>query len=425
LDQSASSRGVFLKRAAESVSGGCRLQQRVIGEIVTAVEDVCGGDAADVLRRDGLESLHLAVPVQSFGPIRDRVVERLRTDLLTMAATIGQSVMAWNEEFYIDDYLILRINFPYAFARKSDPSGENPGIGRVSPAVREIAAQRRVKDPTYDPKSYHQNYPPAAWAHGPHLDSWSGHSRDGLNIWWAICDVPPEAGMVLYPEMNGKPLPSDPKTLYLAKGYQLPKPTFIPLSAGEMLIFDPEILHGTHLNVTDRTRVAVSMRLNSAKPKFDPGCFYAREFWRRSTDVLAGNFESIVHLKREDNLGHALTENFRKPDRHNVMEFRSGQTTFVKNALFDRADRVVIEGKDAKILLVRHGGEIHAVEAQCPHYGVDLVDGGCDGTRIYCPACAVGFDLTTGASQCAELSLAVYDVRESGGDIVIGRLPKN
>jgi hypothetical protein len=103
--------------------------------------------------------------------------------------------------------LILRINFPYEVARKASAAAENPGIGRISVALRDVAKARRVTDPVYDPKGYHKGHPPAAWAHGPHIDSWAGHSKDGLNIWWAIGPVPAEAGMVLYPELAGKTLP--------------------------------------------------------------------------------------------------------------------------------------------------------------------------------------------------------------------------
>ena len=48
-------------------------------------------------------------------------------------------MLDWRDEFYVDDYLILRVNFPYDVARHADPAAENPGIGRVSPEMREVA----------------------------------------------------------------------------------------------------------------------------------------------------------------------------------------------------------------------------------------------------------------------------------------------
>ena len=51
--------------------------------------------------------------------------------------------------------------------------------------------------------------------------------------------------------------PQAHKETFIRAGYRLPKPTFTPLAAGEMLVFDPETLHGTHLNVTESTRVAL------------------------------------------------------------------------------------------------------------------------------------------------------------------------
>ena len=419
VTQSASVRGTYLKRPANSIKGLETLHHRVVSSIIEAAADLRAGNAADCLRTEGLEALHTVIGPNDIGALRDKVLEALRHDLLSMAVTVGQSVMQWPEEFFVDDYLILRINLPYSIAKKADPAAENPGIGRVSPQIRETAAQRRVKDPVYDPKAYHRNHPPAAWAHGPHVDSWSGHSRDGLNIWWAICDVPAEAGMVLYPEMADQSTACDPKTLYLASGHRLPAPTFVPLQAGEMLIFDPEILHGTHLNITDRTRVAISMRLNASKPTFDPGCFYAREFWRRSSDIDAGNFDRVMHFKREDNLGPpSLVPGAPRAIGEIAPSTDEGHAVFLSSMIQD-GDRLIANVAGQRILLARVNGTVHAVDAACPHYGLDLIDGGCAGNRIYCPGCAVGFNLESGRSGSDDLVLKTFPVQETNGTIVL------
>lgn len=422
-EQSLSSRGVWLKHPLGAQDGTKNLHARVIAEIIEAVEDLKGRAAAEKLRTAGLEVLHEVVDSIDVGAIRDRVLERLRNDLLAMAVRIGRDTMGWRDEFYVDDYLILRVNLPYDVARKADASAENPGIGRISPWMRETASARRVKDPVYDPKSYHRGHPPAAWAHGPHLDSWAGHSRDGLNIWWAICNVPAEASMVLYPQLSDQRLACDRRTLYLQAGHRLPPPTFVPLAAGEMLIFDPEILHGTHLNVTDQTRVAVSLRLNGGKPTFDPDCFYAREFWRRASDIEAGKFENVLHLKREDNLAAAAPPGApasTAPPK--VVELACPDGSAVRigpSALVAEGARVIAALGDRRIMLTRVSGTLIAVDAACPHYGVSLVDGGVTAGKLYCPACAVAFDLETGRSASPSLRLQTFSARDENGDILV------
>jgi nitrite reductase/ring-hydroxylating ferredoxin subunit len=431
--QALSSRGIWMTRPAGSIDGMAGLHARIVARIIDAVSELKGPDAGRTLKDSGLEALHTVIQPADIGPIRDRVLDPLRDDLLKLAVGVGRSAMGWDDEFYVDDYLILRINLPYEVARKADFGAENPGIGRVSPQVRDLAKARRVTDPVYDPKSYHRGHPPAAWAHGPHLDSWAGHSKDGLNIWWAMCDVPAEASMVLYPQLAGADLPCDRRTLYLEGGTPLPAPTFAPLGAGEMLIFDPEILHGTHLNVTDRTRVALSMRLNAAKPSFDPGCFYAREFWRRASDLEAGAFDAVLHLKREDNLGPATPPSDKTRRSAGAVTLPAADDGPVArvgpSSMLAEGGRLTVALADRRILLLRHAGRLSAVNAACPHYGLDLADGGVDEAGVHCPGCAVAFDLETGRSACDSLTLETFPVGEDGEGIFLDlsgdRLPSS
>ncbi|MDB5611423.1 MAG: hypothetical protein JWP25_8323 [Bradyrhizobium sp.] len=424
LNQASNSRGLFSKHGLNSIPGVERLHGRVVCEIVKAVAELRGNNAAQRLRSGGLEILHTVVSAQELGPIREKVLGELRDELMAVTAVIGRTIMGWQDDFYVDDYLILRINFPYEIAKQSDFSAENPGTGRLTPSVRAIAMSRRVKDPIYDPKSYHRGHPPAAWAHGPHIDSWTGHSKDGLNVWWAMCDVPAEASVVLYPELAGAALPSDRRTLYLAEGFPLPTPTFIPLLAGEILIFDPEILHGTHLNVSDQTRVAVSMRLNAVEPVFDPECFYAREFWRKASDIESGHFDRVLHLRREDHLAPrdpVTTIVTPKLPRRLSLQ-RGGEQSTVSvgpSSSVGEGEKIVAELTDCRVLISRNAGKLYACSNQCPHYGVSLTDGAIDGKTIYCPACAVSFDLESGRSACPSLSIERFSVEEIDGSILL------
>jgi nitrite reductase/ring-hydroxylating ferredoxin subunit len=421
-----SARNLWLHRSAAELGAG-DLHRRIVDEIIDGVRALKGDPAAQLVSDRGLELLHTVVDSTDLGRLRDRVLEAMRPDLLKMAVVVGRNLLHWSGEFYVDDYLILRINFPYEVARKADPKGENPGIGRVSPSIRPIAQARRPVDPVYDPKSYHKDHPPAAWAHGPHKDSWAGHSMDGLNIWWAMCDTPAEASMVLYPELMGKEAPRDPRTLYVGRGYALPKPTLLPLSGGDMLIFDPEILHGTHLNVSSRTRVAVSLRLNARRPSFSPDCFYAREFWRKASDIEAGRYDAILHLKREDNLDPpSPPKPIDWPERPKTIQIAAGKNrepiSVGPVSLIGEGERLVVETDDRRILVHRRGGALFAVDARCPHYGVDLSDGAADHEKLFCPGCGVGFDIATGVSAAPSLTLRRISVSEDNGIIMLSNM---
>lgn len=414
----------WLRLASHELPEVAALHPRVVEEIFTAVGVVGGADAATALRLKSLGALHEVVDARDVSELRDRVLEALRPDLLAMAVAVGRRVLGWRDDFFVDDYLILRVNFPYDIARQADATAENPGIGRLSPWMREAARARRVTDTVYDPKGYHKGHPPAAWAHGPHLDSWTGHSKDGCNIWWAIGDVPAEAGMILYPELIGTDLLVDPRSLYLQSGYALPKPTYFPLDAGEMLVFDPEVLHGTHLNLTNKTRVAVSLRLNARQPTFDPDCFYAREFWRRASDIEAGRYSVVEHFKREHHLADVEPPSSApKPPRTMVLALEPpttpGPVVVGAASLVSEGGRLSVQVANRTALIVRRNGNLAAFDAACPHYGVCLADGAADRTTTYCPGCGVGFDLSSGCSASPSLTLRRLAVCERDGAILL------
>ncbi len=404
-----SKQGLFIVKRADADPIIAKTYQRALDALDAAIITVAGSDAAARLRKVGLGELHTVLDASDMGRLRDHTIEAIRPDLLRMATQLGRNLLGWQDEFYVDDYLILRINLPFDVACKASAATENPGIGRLSPSVRRLASSRRVIDPVYDPKGYHRGYPPAAWAHGPHVDSWAGHSRNGLNIWWAITDVPSEAGMVLYPELADKHPPCDRRT-----------PTYLPLNAGEMLIFDPEILHGTHLNITQTTRVAISLRVNAFRPIFDPGCFYAREFWRRASDIERGEFDKIEHLRREDNLGPADEPGKVEigPPRRLVQgTFTDGHDAMrvCRSEEIRSFEKITVEGPAGRLLVVRSPAGLIAFDAACPHYGLDLDDGGLTNDAIFCPGCGVKFCLSTGESPSKVLRLTKHRAFEENG----------
>ncbi|HNX96566.1 MAG TPA: phytanoyl-CoA dioxygenase family protein [Candidatus Aminicenantes bacterium] len=419
---------LWLQREVSALPGGGELAQRVQEEILAGVAALRGAQAAATLRECGLQRLHEAIDARQVGALRDHLLGRLRQPLLALAVAVGRQFLGWSDDFYVDDYLILRVNFPYALARRADPATENPGQGRLSESVRALAQSRKVIDRWFNPRAYHRGHPPAAWAHGPHRDSWVGHSLTGLNIWWAIADVPAAAGLVRYPEVSEENLPRDPSTLCLRASYPLPKPTGQDLPAGHMLVFDPQVLHGTHLNTTDMTRLVISMRLDAHRPTFDPRCFYGFEFWHRAS-AIEGGTDEILHIRREENLapqpeGDAVPVPAGLPECPGGMDpglgiwsgrLESEGGTPVRHGI------VSVEGR--RILVARTRFGLRAYATECPHYGRDLADGAVEEDRLYCPACGVAFDLGNGESACPELKLTPLAVWQEDGGLKLGPIP--
>lgn len=400
--------------------------EQIHAHVLDAVGDVAGSSARDVVADGGLGLLHEVLGAESVGALRDAVMPRVRSLLFAATCRVAREVLGLDGEFFVDDYTILRVNLPYEVALQAPMEAENPGIGRVSDGARAAASAARVVDPVYDPKGYHRGQPPAAWAHGPHLDTWTGHSRDGINLWWAIGDVAAEHSMFFYPELFGVPLAPDPRSLYLREGRPLPAPTPMPLRAGELLVFNPEVLHGTHLNVSGRTRVAASTRINARAPVFDPTCFYAREFWHRGTTLEAGDLDTLVRFPRADHLGPAPTppgsEDQPGPvPRVTLPPGTRGWCDVAPSAALVPGGKLVLADGDgeARWTLCRTAAGIRAVGARCPHIGTSMADGHHDETHISCPAHAVRFTLVDGTSSSALLRLPVTRARERDGRIEV------
>ena len=167
------------------------------------------------------------------------------------------------------------------------------------------------------------------------------------------------------------------------------------------------------------------MRLNANQPRFDPACFYAREFWRRATAIEAGAFGEVLHLKREEHLAPAAAPLPIRPMlRPPPIAVATpppylGPIVIGPSALVPDGQRIVVDVAAQSIMIVRVGGVLRAFLSACPHYGVDLSDGSLDDAALYCPGCGVAFDLGSGQCRSRSLTLRPIEVTEAGGNILL------
>ncbi len=105
---------------------------------------------------------------------------------------------------------------------------------------------------------------------------------------------------------------------------------------------------------------------------------------------------------------------------------------FMKACTLDdlwQGDMDVFEIDGTEVLLVHTDtGQIHAVQAICPHQEVDLVDGELEGKVLTCCMHLWQFDVSNGNGiNPTHAELAKYPVRIDGNDIlvdVVGVEPK-
>src|SRR5580692_4027835 len=69
----------------------------------------------------------------------------------------------------------------------------------------------------------------------------------------------------------------------------------------------------------------------------------------------------------------------------------------------------LVEGEKIAVFRTR-GGEVYAVQADCPHRGGPLADGLLGGTTLICPLHGWKFDLKTGQALFGDCGLKTFPV---------------
>jgi len=410
------------------------------------VEAIAGVEARRALEKEGLRSLHKHLPPAKVSLLEDFVNKRIRDDLYYWAYAVGHETIGLADPFYIDLLIVLRIHYPHIVARDGGKAERPPydwrDRGRMvlaglrNPAIflnqitRRIRKRAKIREHqiAYDGSSFHGDLPTLARAHAAHIDTWYGHSYDGFNVWLSIDGVNKDNTVILYPELFGHKVDFDPKSMYLKPGIQIPKPTKVELKPGQLLLFNPEMLHGTQVNISDDTRVALTIRINPGVPRFNDDAPFNAEHWYASTDVAHRRFTkmSLFPANRfhgEPTVGDAAV----KPDPHTHLVSLSGDRAssedfvLAKSSDLKVGEKLGVDAPGLKLLLVRTPQGVRAYDRRCPHRAVDLIDGAHDETQIFCPGHGIAFALADGHSSCAAFKLRSFDVMESGGKIVLRR----
>jgi nitrite reductase/ring-hydroxylating ferredoxin subunit len=424
------------------------LREQMYGRVTEAfldgVEALASRDSRTSLERVGLRKLHEHFPVAKVRLLEDFVLKRIREELYYWSFAVGRETLGLPHPFYVDYLIMVRIHYPYLLSRSKQvvvdppyPVREKLRLGLASLRnVRMLTNQlgvagrkrraRREKRIAYDPVSYHGDLPVPARAHGAHIDTWYGHSYDGINLWWAIDGVNVDNTVILYPDMFGRPLGYDPKNMYLAAGMPLSKPHHIDIAPGQLLVFNPETLHATQVNISSDTRVALTTRLNPGQPRFNDNAPFNFEHWYASPDLERRRFGALTvfpsHVFRgEPSIGQRgafqqqRTIRVTLPDRLAV----ETPTRVCSASEFPAEHKLVLDLENAKLILWRASDGVRAFRRMCPHLGFDLGDGYHEDETVYCPGHGIAFSLADGGSRCDAFRLRPVEAFEHDGAVYV------
>lgn len=406
----------------------------------SGVAALAGEDAARLVRRDGLSMLHKHFPTEKVLLLEEHVRSALKETLLDWSYRVGSEDLQLPHPFYVDHLIVIRIHFPFEVAKKAK-SAERPDASRAdfmdhavsairNPRIILNQASRAIRRPrqnsAYDPDQFHGALAKPARSHGAHIDTWYGHSFDGINLWWSIDGVNVDNTVILYPDMFGRPVDFDLKSMYLSRGQQVSEPHQVDLRPGELLLFNPEMLHSTQVNVSKTTRVALTTRINPHKPKFNDEAPFNFEHWHNSRDIERKKYKALdvfpaaKHRGKPSYIARPRLESLKTK----TVAVSRRSTDAPACALSDLVAgvKVAVDFPDAKVILWRdEKGCVKAYSRLCPHVGVDLVDGWHDAEHVHCPGHGLKFAWEDGHSNCASFKLRTYGVELRDGDVYLVR----
>ena len=404
-------------------------------KILQGITIIAGEKVASKVAKNGLDKMHQYFPVD-FLPFLSFFLKQETSEFFKkFAVKFTSEILELENDFYVNATAVIRIHYPYSISRKSklkrhiylllNLNNYKNAQMEIDNAISNVTANKLTNRDNHIIR-YHKNLPEPALTHGPHKDTWFGHTFDAINLWYCVAGVNKDTGMVMYPQTFGIDFKHLESPNYIAPGAVLPKPVKTEYANGTMLAFNSDILHGTQLNLVDCTRIVYTIRVNPTPPKFYKGTSEAEyPDWHLSKDITNNNFENILKFPRKENYGEGVEvpvkTYFHEKQIVTISKkiYQSIGIPLFDSSLLENGKKVILRFKDLTILIIKTNIGFKGISSICPHIGISLEDGFHDSKKIYCPGHGVVFDLTTGESKCHSLKLKTYEAYNKNDQIYL------
>ena len=190
--------------------------------------------------------------------------------------------------------------------------------------------------------------------HGQHKDSWRYHPSNTINVWVALSEANDKNGLSLLPQSASYMPRFDAKAQEIAQGVKTyPSQQYVTdLKLGDALIFQAELVHGSIINMTNQTRVALSMRCAPSEPNFHQRVTY------NYIKTGIGGFNNLSASKLR------AKGEFEPLSRDIEFAPSEAKQTAIKPLKFDE------QHIDLEV-----DGQTKQFPRYCPHAGTDLLNG--------------------------------------------------
>ena len=396
--------------------------------IYESINDIAGKNIMQKVKSDGLDKMHLHFNVDYTPFLEFALMKKFNEIMYKQIFYVGNNNLFINKKniFYIDKTMNYRIIYPFSVSVKSRLKRKVYRLlnlkNLTNPETEILNAQKnqnkyKLTKADINKLRYFKNLPHPSCGHGPHRDTWFGHTFDALNLWWSIAGVYTKTGMTIYPDVNTHELDHIFDPSYVLPNQYLGKPKTIGLKDGNLLIFDPEILHATKLNTSNQTRIVFSGRINRIKPSF-----YNRkgapEFahWLLSEDVEKDQFNKTHYFFRKDN--SIVKPKRKKLNKTKWLEIKinkqfKNQSKFklIKKTALNKKKFYKIKFKNVTLCMFFLKNDVRIFNIKCPHLQADLSDGYFNKNHVICPGHQLTFNLRNGKSTCNNFKIKLYKVK--------------
>lgn len=202
--------------------------------------------------------------------------------------------------------------------------------------------------------------------HGQHKDSWRYHPKNTINVWVALSEANESNGLSILPQSADYQPKFDAVIQEIAQGVKTyPSQQWVTdMKAGDAAIFEAELLHGSIINTTDKTRACLSMRCAPSEPEFHKRVTY------NYIKIENGQFDNLTRGK----LG--ASGDFEPSCRDSIFASAEQHNSSIEPLSFDEHS-----------IKLKVGERVESFPRYCPHAGTDLLNGELDENgKLICPS---------------------------------------
>jgi len=202
--------------------------------------------------------------------------------------------------------------------------------------------------------------------HGQHKDSWRYHPKNTINVWVALTEASNKNGLSLLPKSESYNPKYNDEIQEIANGVKTyPSQQYVTnLKKGDALIFKAELLHGSIINTSAQTRVALSMRCAIEQPIFHKIFQY---------NYIGINGSKFSNLSLAKILGK---HKFVTPSQDHEFAPAEKLNTSLKPHSYDE-----------KYIYIENNSNLTRYPRRCSHAGTDLLFGELDKNgNLLCPS---------------------------------------